>query len=70
MDEAVLWRTYTMLMDLEHVFLSLKSELGMRPVFHQVTKRVTGHLLISVLAYHLVHSPLLIEEGGHEQQLV
>nr|MDA3898656.1 transposase [Desulfobacteraceae bacterium] len=31
-------------------------ELGMRPVFHQITKRVTGHLFISVLAYHLVHS--------------
>ena len=56
MDEAVLWRTYTMLTDLEAVFRSLKSELGMRPVFHQVTKRVTGHLFISVLAYHLVHS--------------
>jgi len=28
----------------------------MRPVFHQITKRVTGHLFISVLAYHLVHS--------------
>jgi len=45
-----------MLTDLEAVFRSLKSELGMRPVFHQVTERVTGHLFISVLAYHLVHS--------------
>jgi transposase len=45
-----------MLTDLEAVFRSLKSELGMRPVFHQITKRVTGHLFISVLAYHLVHS--------------
>jgi transposase len=56
MDEAALWRTYTMLTDLEAVFRSLKSELGMRPVFHQVTKRVTGHLFISVLAYHSVHT--------------
>ena len=56
MDEETLWRTYTMLTDLEAVFRSLKSELGMRPVFHQVTERVTGHLFISVLAYHLVHS--------------
>ena len=55
-DEAALWRTYTMLTDLEAVFRSLKSELGMRPVFHQITKRVTGHLFISVIAYHLVHS--------------
>jgi transposase len=56
LDEDKLWRTYTMLTDLEAVFRSLKSELGMRPVFHQVTERVTGHLFISVLAYHLVHS--------------
>lgn len=36
-DEARLWRTYTMLTDLEAVFRSLKSELGLRPVFHQTT---------------------------------
>ncbi|NDY74606.1 transposase [Desulfobacter hydrogenophilus] len=56
LDEKTLWHTYTMLTDLEAVFRSLKSELGIRPVFHQVTERVTGHLFISVLAYHLVHS--------------
>lgn len=56
LDEDALWHIYTMLTDLEAVFRSLKSELGMRPVFHQITKRVTGHLFISVLAYHLVHS--------------
>jgi len=55
-DENTLWHTYTMLTDLEAVFRSLKSELGLRPVFHQITERVTGHLFISVLAYHLVHS--------------
>ena len=53
-DEAALWRTYTMLTDLEAVFRSLKSELGIRPVFHQITKRGTGHLFISVIAYHLI----------------
>ncbi len=54
-DEATLWRTYTMLTDLESVFRCLKSELGLRPVYHHKTDRVTGHLFISVLAYHLVH---------------
>ena len=29
-----LWRTYMMLTDLEAVFRSLKSELGLRPVYH------------------------------------
>ncbi len=55
-DESTLWNTYTMLTDLEAVFRSLKSELGLRPVHHQITKRVSGHLFITVLAYHLVHT--------------
>jgi transposase len=54
-DESTLWKTYTMLTDLEAVFRSLKSELGLRPVHHQLAARVTGHLFITVLAYHLVH---------------
>ena len=41
-EDATLWRTYTMLTDLEAVFRSLKSELGLRPVFHQKTHRVSG----------------------------
>lgn len=56
LDETQLWHTYTMLTDLEAVFRSLKSELGLRPVFHQKTRRVSGHLFISLLAYHLVHT--------------
>jgi len=55
-DESTLWKTYTMLTDLEAVFRSLKSELGLRPVHHQLADRVSGHLFITVLAYHLVHS--------------
>jgi transposase len=54
-SEATLWNTYTMLTDLESVFRSLKSELGLRPVFHYTTDQVSAHLFISVLGYHLVH---------------
>ena len=55
-DEATLWHPYTLLTDLEAVFRSLKSELGLRPIYHHHSKRVDGHLFISVLAYHLVHT--------------
>jgi len=55
LDNATLWRTYTMLTNLESVFRSLKTDLGLRPVFHHVDRRVEGHLFISVLAYHFVH---------------
>jgi transposase len=54
-DEQQLWSTYTMLTDLEAVFRSLKSELGMRPIYHQKTHRVEGHIFITLLAYNLVH---------------
>ncbi len=56
LDNATLWRTYTMLTNLESVFQSLKTDLGLRPVFHQIDRRVEGHLFITVLAYHFVHT--------------
>lgn len=53
-DEQRMWRTYTMLTDIESVFRSLKAELGLRPVFHFKEDRVDGHLFITVLAYQCV----------------
>lgn len=53
-DAEKLWRTYTMLTDLESVFRSLKSELGLRPVYHHKEIRADGHLFITVLAYQCV----------------
>ncbi len=53
-DAEQMWRTYTLLTDLEAVFRSLKSELGLRPVFHHKEQRVDGHLFITVLAYQCV----------------
>ena len=55
-DNATLWRTYTTLTELESVFRSLKTDLGLRPVFHQHDRSVEGHWFISVLAYHFVHT--------------
>ena len=53
-NEEQLWRTYTMLTDLEAVFRSLKSELGLRPVYHHIDARCEGHMFITVLAYQFV----------------
>ncbi|MCP3868997.1 MAG: IS1634 family transposase [Gammaproteobacteria bacterium] len=55
-DEATLWQTYTMLTDLEAVFRCLKSELGLRPNYHQKPERIESHLFITLLAYHVVHT--------------
>lgn len=54
LDAETLWRTYITLTDLESVFRSLKSELGLRPIYHHKEQRADGHLFISVLAYQCV----------------
>ena len=53
-DAEAMWRTYIMLTDLEAVFRSRKSEVGLRPIYHQKRERSKGHLFIIVLAYQLV----------------
>jgi len=56
LDEQTLWNTYIMLTELEAAFRCLKSELGLRPIYHQTTARVDSHIFISVLAYHILHT--------------
>ncbi len=53
-DEKKLWQTYITLTDLEAVFRSLKSELGLRPIYHHKEIRAEGHLFITVLAYQAI----------------
>jgi transposase len=52
-DPAVLWTRYVQLTQIEAVFRSLKSELGIRPVYHRLERRVDAHILIAFLAYCL-----------------
>ncbi len=56
LDEKTILRIYTTLTDVESAFRSLKSELGLRPIYHQKQERVDAHLFISILAYHLLHT--------------
>jgi transposase len=58
-----------MLTKVEAAFRSLKTDLGVRPVYHQLGERTMGHLFISVLAYHLLIciEQKLIENGDHRR---
>ena len=47
-------RTYWKLADIERTFRSLKSELGMRPLYHSKDERIRTHIFLSVLAYQAV----------------
>jgi transposase len=52
-DPAVLWTRYVQLTQIESVFRSLKSELGIRPIYHQLEHRADAHVFIAFLAYCL-----------------
>jgi len=52
-DPAVLWARYVQLTQIESVFRSLKNELGIRPIYHQLEHRADAHVLIAFLAYCL-----------------
>jgi transposase len=47
------WETYIQLTVVERAFRVLKSELLLRPVWHQYSGRVEAHVMICVLAYAL-----------------
>jgi transposase len=48
-----LWRAYIQLTDAEAAFRIQKSDLSLRPVWHQKENRVLAHLLVCFLAYVL-----------------
>jgi transposase len=52
-DPAVLWDRYVQLTQIEAAFKCLKSDLGIRPIHHQLEHRVDGHILVAFLAYCL-----------------
>lgn len=49
-DAVSLWRWYIQLTQAESAFRSAKSDLHLRPVFHQKTHRVQAHILVCFLA--------------------
>jgi hypothetical protein len=52
-DPATLWRWYIQLTQAEAAFRTAKSDLGLRPIYHQKTDRVEAHILVCFLALAL-----------------
>src|SRR3954454_22672669 len=69
---AELWSRYMQLTEAEASFRALKSELSIRPLFHQKEPRVKAHVMVAFLGYalwvtlkHLLKSrPTVIPEGS------
>jgi transposase len=56
MDAADILKSYHTLSRVEAAFGSLKTDLGLRPIYHQKEDRCKAHLFLSVLAYHLLNT--------------
>ena len=52
-DPAVLWTRYIQLTNIEAAFRTLKSDLGLRPIYHRREQRVEAHIFVAFLAYCL-----------------
>jgi transposase len=48
-----LWKMYVQLTEVENVFRALKNELGLRPIWHWMEKRVEAHVMVAFLGYCL-----------------
>lgn len=52
--EELLWKLYRTIGEIENTFRILKSDLNMRPIFHQKGENIEAHLNLAVLAYYIV----------------
>jgi transposase len=48
-----LWQFYIQLTQVEAAFKDLKNDLSLRPIFHQLERRIEAHIFVSFLAYCL-----------------
>jgi len=54
MNPDVIWKRYVLLTQVEAAFKSLKSDLAVRPVYHQLEHRVEAHIFAAFLSYCLM----------------
>jgi len=52
-NSALLWERYVQLTEIEQAFRDLKSDLAIRPIFHQTDERIDAHIFIAFLSYCL-----------------
>ena len=52
-DPALLWQYYLQLIEIEQAFKELKSDLSIRPIYHQKDSRIEAHIFVAFIAYCL-----------------
>ena len=65
--EGVLWQFYNTIREIEATFRVLKTDLDLRPIYHQKDESTMAHLHLGLLAYWLVNTVRyqLKKEGIH-----
>ena len=64
-SEQELWHMYMQLNDAEAAFRTLKQDLSIRPVYHQIQQRVEAHVLVCFIAYAMYRTlDRLARDGG------
>jgi transposase len=53
-EATTMWSMYMQLVHIESAFKSMKSDLAIRPIWHQVQPRVEAHLFVAFLGYCLM----------------
>ncbi|MBU0756071.1 MAG: IS1634 family transposase [Planctomycetes bacterium] len=53
-NPETVWEKYLLLTEIEQAFKELKSDLSIRPVYHQKEKRIEAHIFVAFLAYCLL----------------
>ncbi len=51
--ESRLWEFYMQLGQVEEAFKNLKSDLALRPIYHQLEHRIEAHILVAFISYCL-----------------
>ena len=52
-DPAQLWQFYIQLVEIEAAFKTMKDDLNLRPIHHQLEGRIEAHIFVAFLAYCL-----------------
>ena len=52
-EPAELWRFYIELVEVEAAFKTLKDDLQLRPIHHQLERRIEAHIFVAFMAYCL-----------------
>jgi len=55
-DEKAMWDIYNTIREIEAAFRVLKSDLSLRPIFHQKDEHTEAHLFLGILAYTVVNT--------------